>query len=318
MQNTVDYYSSLVKQENFYISILENQIWNLNSSLNYDIGINQVIFWDPNANENLSNILISIFSLINNNTSLSETVVMSWSDVFIKDKKKLVTYLEKWIKYNESNQDKILLCWIKPEKAIAGFWYIETSKTSEKEFDSIFELKSFKEKPNQLLAEKYVKSWNYLWNSWIFIFKLWFFWEECKLILPWLCKEIEDSFKENKKFSISKKFDIPVDTAIFEKSKNLSCMRLENVWWSDVWSFTSFHKIWKKCKNKNIKIEKSKWKIFSFNSNNNLIISEEKNIIVNWLSNIVVIENWSEIYIWNIEESSSIKNIVNSIPKEMK
>ncbi len=318
IQNTIDYYSSIVRSDSFYISILEKQIENLKSSLFNDIEDEKIIFWDVNAKENLSNILISIYSLINKWVSKSENIIMSWSDVFIKDWEKLLSYIKTWTSYIENNPRKILLCWISPDYPTSNFWYIETEKRSSNWFDTIFDIESFKEKPDKDLALEYVTSWNYLWNSWIFIFKLWFFWEECKSISPILCKEIKNSIINNEKFSIKKEFDIPVDTAIFEKSKNLSCIKLENIWWSDVWSFETYHDVLDKQSDNNVEINKWNWKIYEFNSKNNLVISWNKNVIINWLSNISVIENWSEIYIWNIKESWSIKQLINKLPKDLK
>ena len=52
IQNTIDYYSSIVRSDSFYISILEKQIENLKSSLFNDIEDEKIIFWDVNAKEN--------------------------------------------------------------------------------------------------------------------------------------------------------------------------------------------------------------------------------------------------------------------------
>ena len=316
IQNIVDIYKPLVWESGFYISILKDQISNLKSSLDFDINNDRIIYGDKSANENLSNILISIYSMLKSWVSEKETIIMSWSDIFIKNQSTFLLQLKSAISFVENNNDKILLCWIKPEFASTWFWYIET------EIDSIvswiFNIKSFKEKPDKVLAQKYFESWNYFWNAWVFVFKLWFFWDKCKQLIPEICKNIEESINKWEEFNISEKDDIPVDQAIFEKSNSLVCLWLEGVWWSDVWTFESFYNICKTDEDDNFKKVSWKWEIFTFDSQWNLIISENKNIIVNWVSGLVVVENKWEIFISNMKKSECVKQILSKLPRKIK
>ena len=67
-----------------------------------------------------------------------------------------------------ADQKKIVLVGVEPDHPAIGFGYIEKGELiDEKSF--VYGVKSFKEKPDLELAQKYVSSGNYLWNCSYFI-----------------------------------------------------------------------------------------------------------------------------------------------------
>ena len=277
-----------------YYSILEDQIDNLNSSLTNKPKKENILFWDPKAKENAINILLSLKSLINKGISLDTSIIMTWSDIYIDENDKFLDSTKKALSFIEDNPKHILLFGIKPDTPSTSFWYIETEKNS-----IVSPVVSFKEKPDINLAQEYFKKWNYLWNSWVFAFKLWTIWNEILELLD----------IENWALDISKIPDIPIDKLIFEKSNKLSCIKLENIWWSDVWSFKSFHEL-------SLKLNNQKWtnylaendsKMHTINSNWNFISTSSSDIILCWVNDLVIIEKKWKIYVMNKNDSKSIK-----------
>ena len=65
-------------------------------------------------------------------------------------------------------QNKLVTFGVLPNKAETGYGYIEAEMGLNSKF---YNIKSFKEKPNQANADKYFKSGKYLWNSGMFMFK---------------------------------------------------------------------------------------------------------------------------------------------------
>jgi mannose-1-phosphate guanylyltransferase/mannose-6-phosphate isomerase len=63
---------------------------------------------------------------------------------------------------------------IKPDYPATGYGYIEAGN---KELDGYI-VNSFKEKPDEKLAEEFIEKGNYYWNSGMFVFKINRFWEE--------------------------------------------------------------------------------------------------------------------------------------------
>ena len=68
-----------------------------------------------------------------------------------------------------AQENDIITFGIKPNYPETGYGYIKTSKKYQ--FNNIFKVEKFVEKPNLINAENFVKKDEYLWNSGIFLFK---------------------------------------------------------------------------------------------------------------------------------------------------
>lgn len=297
------------KNDIFY-SVLENQKWNL-EKIFWEINWNQIIFWNKIAKENISNILISLYLMLKKWINKNENIIMTWSDLYFENEEKLKNELKKWINFLDKNPEKIILNWIKPTKASEEFGYIECWKEIS---ENIFSVENFKEKPDKINAKKYIEKWNYFWNWWIFLFKLWYFWEEAEKLCPKLCELIKKSIDENLDYSeiIWTNFDEPIDKLIFEKSKNIVCLKVENSWWNDVWNFEALHFLSEKNKDWNYISKKNK-EIIAENSTWNYIKSETKNIILNWINNLVIIEDWDNLIILDKNDSKWVKKLTKKL-----
>lgn len=86
-----------------------------------------------------------------------------------------------------THPDKLVTIGINPTKPDTGLGYIEMgqefSTTLERQ---IFEVRTFKEKPDAATAELYLRSFNYLWNAGYFIFSVATFSEWTKTFAPTL------------------------------------------------------------------------------------------------------------------------------------
>ena len=89
--------------------------------------------------------------------------------------------------FEEAEKDVIVTLGIKPSYPETGYGYIEyfkNKKSKKQEEDNeeckIYKVKSFREKPNREIAEKYIEQGNYLWNSGMFVWKTEFILNEIK------------------------------------------------------------------------------------------------------------------------------------------
>lgn len=304
----------LKSEKDVFYSILKNQEENLIESI-WNVEKKQIIFWSEKAKENSPNILIAIYKMLKSWIDENEDIIMTWSDLYFDNEEKLTKQLKYGIDYIKENPEKILLTGIKPTESSDSFWYIECwNKLAKK----VFEIESFKEKPNKEKAEEYFKKWNFLWNWWIFIFKLWFFWKESERLNPEFCKLIKEVIDNEKDYLEldSNNFDKPIDKLVFEKSKNLACIKIENSWWNDVWNFESLHSLSKKDESLNCII---KWKnqVIAKNSHWNFIQAKWKNIILNWVNELVVIEDWENLVILNKKDSKWLKELTKNLPESI-
>ena len=311
IKRTKNRFNDFLESENdIFYSILGKQKKNLINAV-WKVNHDRIIFWNKKAKENISNILISVYTMLKNWIDKNENIIMTWSDLYFENEKNLQNDIQTAIHFLEKNPDKIILSWIEPTEASESFWYIECWKEISK---NIFEIDNFKEKPNKQKAEDYLKKWNYFWNWWVFLFKLWFFWEEAEKLCPELSKIIKETIDENKDYweFIWNNFDEPIDKLIFEKSDKLRCIKIENSWWSDVWNFESLHLLSEKDENWNY-ISKSKNKVITQNSTWNYIKSESKNIILNWINNLVIIEDWNNLVILDKKDSKGLKELIEKV-----
>ncbi|MGY5354897.1 mannose-1-phosphate guanylyltransferase [Wenyingzhuangia sp. IMCC45467] len=123
---------------------------------------------------------------------------------------------------------------IQPLKPETGYGYIE--------YDAE-DVKSFREKPNQDLAIKYIRSGNFCWNSGMFCFKASVFLAEIKKYQSDIYEASVVAYQNSKEGFVGKQDmeKIPedsIDFAVLEKSKIIKMVKSHFIW-SDLGSFDS-------------------------------------------------------------------------------
>lgn len=151
-----------------------------------------------------------------------------------------------------THPDKLVTIGINPTKPDTGLGYIEMgqefSTTLERQ---IFEVKTFKEKPDAATAELYLRSFNYLWNAGYFIFSVTAFSEWTKTFAPTL-HAVMSEIAAAKKSGIltsevltslyAKAESVPIEPLIVEKlSADKRLVIPSPLKWSDVGSWGTLH-----------------------------------------------------------------------------
>jgi len=154
------------------------------------------------------------------------------SDHMIGDEKEYQKSVEKAICLAQENN--IVTFGIQPLKPETGYGYVE--------YDGE-DVKSFREKPNQDSALKYIRSGNFCWNSGMFCFKASVFLEEIKKYQPEIYETSVLAYNESKGGHVTKSLmeKIPedsIDFAVLEKSKIIKMVKSHFIW-SDLGSFDS-------------------------------------------------------------------------------
>ena len=144
--------------------------------------------------------------------------------------------------------------------AHTGYGYIE--KGEKMGHSSAHLVKSFTEKPSKDLAEEYINSGDYLWNSGMFLVKGDVLREElnnhCKDIIDIVQKcvspsDLDEEFLPTNSILFSKCRNESIDFALMEKTDKLSVMPL-SVTWSDLGSWNSLWEVSKKDEKGNVLI----------------------------------------------------------------
>lgn len=149
-------------------------------------------------------------------------------------------------KVSQANS-QITLIGIEPTFPSTGFGYIERDGVIDASV-GVFDVESFKEKPDYDTAKKYVESGNYLWNCGYFVGSVDTFLSEMRLSAPELLGDFEslatiDDFGDDEYKQTYLALDNQViDVALIEKAKSLAVVAA-SFDWMDVGSFKDLHDV---------------------------------------------------------------------------
>ncbi len=100
------------------------------------------------------------------------------SDAFVKNEAEYLRILKLTESLIEKNLTKTILVGLKPTYPETGYGYIKMSGQVERlanekgDFDDVFAVEKFVEKPSLELAKDYITRWEYLWNPAIFVWQV--------------------------------------------------------------------------------------------------------------------------------------------------
>lgn len=154
-----------------------------------------------------------------------------------------------------TGQDKLFTLGIIPTRPETGYGYIQyhTDESFAKR------VKTFTEKPELELAQTFLESGDFVWNSGIFIWGVQAILNAMRKYLPELAEIFEDAFpkfntaeeKEVIRTTYLQCKNISIDYGIMEKANNVF-MCLGDFSWSDLGSWGSIHEISDKDSNNNV------------------------------------------------------------------
>ena len=181
------------------------------------------------------------------NLNPDANLIVAPSDhLIVKEDRFLKTIETALLKSEEDNC--LVTLGIKPSRPDTGYGYIRFKEGSDIVMGKVKKVKQFTEKPDRELAELFVKSGNYFWNSGIFIWKAATIIHALAKFKPELnslfCTKGNDYNTENEQAFINAAFteceDISIDFAILENAKNVYVV-LANFGWSDLGTWGSLY-----------------------------------------------------------------------------
>jgi mannose-1-phosphate guanylyltransferase len=220
-----------------------------------------------------------------------------------------------------NNNDRLVTLGIKPTRPDTGYGYIEFIEGGDILPGQVKDVKNFTEKPNRELAEIFVKSGNYYWNSGIFIWR-------SKTILSAMEKFKPDLFRlftaETEKYNtpeeqayVNRCFsaceDISIDFAVMENAKNVDVV-LATFDWSDLGTWGSLYTHLDKDYNGNAVIGEN---VHMINSTNCIVnLPNDKLALIEGLDNHIVVESDNMLMILNKTDEQNLKKYL--VPMEEK
>lgn len=239
------------------------------------------------------------------------TLIVAPSDHLILKEDKFIEIVQ--IAINTANQnDRLVTLGIKPTRPDTGYGYIEFTEQGDILGGQVREVKHFTEKPDREVAELFLKSGNYYWNSGIFVWTANTILDALKKFKP----DLLGLFSEDNGFyntsdeqsSINHCFevceDISIDFAVMENAKNVDVV-LANFDWSDLGTWGSVYTHLDKDYNGNAVIGEN---VYMINSSNCIVnLPNSKLALIEGLNNHIVVESDNMLMILNKNDEQNLK-----------
>jgi mannose-1-phosphate guanylyltransferase len=241
------------------------------------------------------------------------TMVVTPSDHAILKEKIFIKAIEKSLNH-AFNNDILITLGIHPDRPETGYGYIQYHIDNGSDFKKV---KTFTEKPQLDLAKKFVESGEFVWNAGIFIWNVATINKAFHHFLPEIAESFESitgkyySSKEKKAIQLAySQFKIiSIDYGIMEKADNVFVI-LGDFGWSDLGSWESLHDIKEKDSKNNV-IEAN---VLLYDTNDSLILGEEKKlIVVQGLEDYLIADTGDVLLICRKDIESEMRRIIKDV-----
>jgi mannose-1-phosphate guanylyltransferase/mannose-6-phosphate isomerase len=271
---------------------------------------NKGIILEPIGKNTAPAIAIAAMSLLNGKED--PVLLVLSADHLIENNKKFHNSIKIASKIAENG--KMVSLGVLPRKPEIGYGYIEVDNSKKNEYYNII---SFTEKPNLKIAQKYIDTGRYYWNSGIFMFKASVYLQELKKFEPeiysickksWIKapKDLDFIRLDNEEFY--KCPDKSIDYAVMEKTNTGAVVPFDGSW-SDIGSWDALWDSKSKDSNNNV----SEGDVILSKVKNSYIHSSNRLVSVNGLSDLVIIDTQDALLVSSKNSSQDIKYIVGKL-----
>lgn len=211
-----------------------------------------------------------------------------------------------------SERDILMTLGIQPDSPNTGYGYIQF-ETGEKEIKKV---KNFTEKPNLETAEKFLASGEYLWNAGIFVWSVKSIVKAFQESLPVMYSLFDtDAYNTKNESSFIKENypnaeNISIDFGIMEKATNVHVLPVD-FGWNDLGTWGSLYNKLDKDNNKNATVGSEN--IFRDASGNMVRTQSGKRVVIQGLSDFIIVEKDDVLLICPKKDEQDIKQIVSNV-----
>lgn len=216
-----------------------------------------------------------------------------------------------------SEQDNLVTIGITPDYPETGYGYIQFGADSlHKEFSSVYEVERFVEKPNIEVAQQYIDSGNFLWNSGMFVWKVSSILSNFKKHLPRIydgLTRIGQSYGTNRfEEAVNSEFlkfdSVSVDYGIMEVASNIFTIS-GSFGWDDVGSWLSLERMMRLDENGNA----MQGNTISLHSKNMIVIGTKKLIATIGLEDLIIVDTDDVLMVCAKNEAQNVKSIIEKL-----
>lgn len=263
---------------------------------------------------------LTLAAIANREAGHDDILLVMPADHVIQDTKTFQLILTEGSKLAEQNM--LVTFGIVPTKAETGYGYIKQGGSID---NASFVIEQFVEKPNEIKAQEYLDSGQFLWNSGMFMMKSSIWLEQIGNHAENILSTCERAYKKGKKeldfYRIDEEaFTVcpsdSIDYAVAEKmvadsTTKAAVVRLD-AGWSDVGAWAELWQIGNKDESGNV----THGDVVALNSENSMLHSQQRLIAAVGLKDIIVVETADAILVAHRDQVQDVKNIVEWIKAE--
>ncbi|MES2365152.1 MAG: mannose-1-phosphate guanylyltransferase/mannose-6-phosphate isomerase [Pseudomonadota bacterium] len=182
------------------------------------------------------------------------------------------------------------------------------------DMDNIFAVERFVEKPSREIAQGYLESGDYFWNSGMFLFKAAAFIEELRKYHPDILAASQTALDHCQRDLDFVRLDTEaftacpsesIDYAVMERTKNAVVVPAD-IAWSDIGSWSALWEVGEKDPAGNV----LRGDIYSDDASNNLIRAESRMVVAIGVSDLVIVETSDAIMVAHKDRVQDVKKAV--------
>ncbi len=238
-------------------------------------------------------------------------IIVAPSDHLILKENEFIETLEEGLEFVASN-DSLLTLGIKPSRPETGYGYIQIEDGD----GALRKVKTFTEKPNAELAQIFLETGEFYWNSGIFLWSLSAIDSAFKTLLP----EVDLRFAAGADVYNTEKeqefidsiypscINISIDYGIMEKADNVYVL-CSDFGWTDLGTWGSLYEMSEKDKNMNVSLRCNT--LFYESEENIVALPNDKLAVVEGLTGYLIAESDNVLLICKKDEEARIRQFVN-------
>lgn len=313
LQDTINRFEGLCPRENIYI--VTNESYRKLVLEQVDIPEDNILT-EPMRRNTAPCIAYAAFRIFKRDPEA--IMLVSPADHLIKQQKEFQKVIKEGFKF-VSADNVLLTLGMKPDRPETGYGYIQANTRMPVEgYKSLMKVKTFTEKPNRELAEIFLKSGDFYWNSGIFLWKASSIISSFELYLPDMYSTFEmykdklgTGEEENAITRIySECLSISIDYGIMEKAENVY-VKCSNFGWSDLGTWSSLNEHNNMDRDGNSGNLES---VFSYGVKNSIIkLPEGKIAVVQGLKDYIIVDAGDVLLIMQRSEEQDIKKYIEDI-----
>jgi mannose-1-phosphate guanylyltransferase len=245
-------------------------------------------------------------------------IVVSPSDHLILKEDLFLNEIEKGLQF-AGEKEVLVTLGIQPSRPETGYGYIQVSEKMEYNlYDNLFKVKTFTEKPDRAMAQVFLDTGEFYWNSGIFVWSATAIQKAFEKYLPDINSIFENGKRlintSDERFFINKTYsecpNISIDYGVMEKADNVYVLTAD-FGWSDLGTWGSLYENHQLDKNGNAV---SGNRIFLYDTEGCIVnLPEEKVAVIQGLKDHIVVESRKILLICRKDDEQQIRQFVADV-----